>query len=70
MGVQSLGDLWEVLKAWIECFFDTIKVLYSLLTMILTPGAFSTFAQWMPSLIFSVMSISLTLIVLLRVIGR
>lgn len=70
MGVQSISDIWEVLKAWIECFFDTLKVLYSLLSMITTPGAFSTFSQWMPSLFFSVMTVSLTLIVLLRVIGR
>lgn len=68
--MSAIGNLFDLVKAWIECFFDTIKVLYTALSFIIQPNTMVSFSAWMPSLIFSIMSVSLTLIVLLRVIGR
>lgn len=68
--VQSFSDLWEVLRAWIQCFFDTFKVFLSVFEMIALPGTFTSFSDWMPSLFFSVMSLMVALLIVLRIVGR
>lgn len=69
--VTSISDLWSLLKAWIECIFDSIKVLYSVLQMVILPQqSITQWSIWMPSLVISVLTISLTLLVLLRIVGR
>ena len=69
--ITSITDLWSLIKAWIECLFDSIKVLYSVLQMVLVPNTLITqWSIWMPSLVITVLTISLTLLVLLRIVGR
>lgn len=69
--VASISDFWSLLKAWIECIFDSIKVLYSVLQMVILPQqSITQWSIWMPSLVISVLTISLALLVLLRIVGR
>lgn len=69
--VTSISDLWALIKAWIECIFDSVKVLYSVLQMVILPQqSITQWSIWMPSLVISVLTISLTLLVLLRIVGR
>ena len=69
--IQSFSDFFSMIKAWIECFFDSLKVLYSVLQMVILPQqSITQWSIWMPSLVISVLTISLTLLVLLRIVGR
>lgn len=69
--IQSFTDLFSMIKAWIECFFDSLKILYSVLQMVILPQqSITQWSIWMPSLIISVLTISLVLLVLLRIVGR
>lgn len=65
----DISTLFELPKAIIETLFDDLKVLYTLFNFILgTP--MDEFEIWMPSLFFAIMSLSLALIIVLRIIGR
>lgn len=69
--VTSISDFWSLIKAWIECLFDSIKVLYSVLQMVILPQqSITQWSIWMPSLVITVLTISLALLVLLRIVGR
>lgn len=68
--MSVISDIWSVLRAFIESTFDTLKVLYTALSFLIQPATMASFTTWMPSLVVSVMGISLVIIVLLRVVGR
>lgn len=67
--VQSISDLFTIIKDWLECIFDSLKVLYSVLKL-LTGNTINEFSYWMPSTVFSIMSLSLILIIVFRVVSR
>lgn len=65
--VQSIGDFWSFVSDAISCFYESFKVLLSTL-MILKDNIGSQ--TWMPDVILNIGILSLTLIVLLRILGR
>lgn len=61
--------MFEIIKNWIECIFDSLKVFYSVLLM-LQGQPINQLSNWMPSLLVTVLTISLALILILRIVGR
>ena len=67
LAAESFSDFWSFISGAVHCFYETFKVFLSTFLLLADNIGAQT---WMPSVILNVGTVSLLLIIVLRVVGR